>query len=48
MDKPAYMSPPGVAAGAARVVSMWKLDRRRLQLAITTFAPGVVLAEADL
>lgn len=46
-DKPAYMAPPGIAAGAARVVSLWKLDRHRLDLAVTTFAPGVGVEEVN-
>jgi len=46
-NKPVYKGPSNIAAGAARVVSMWTLDRRRLELAVASFAPGVTVVELD-
>lgn len=46
-NRPVYKGPSDIMAGAARVVSMWKLDRNRLELAVSTFAPGVAVIELD-
>jgi hypothetical protein len=46
-NRPVFKGPSDITAGAARVVSMWRLDRSRLELAVRTFAPGVTVVELD-
>lgn len=46
-NTPAYQGPSDITAGAARVVSMWTLDRSRLERAVSAFATGVTVAELD-
>jgi len=38
---------PGVAAGAARKITGWKLDRERLTAVTAAVAPGVPIVDAD-
>jgi len=45
-ERPAYGAPaPGIAAGAARNITAWTLDRDRLAEALTAFAPTVAIEE---
>ena len=37
---------PGVAAGAARRVNHWRLDRERLAAVTAAVAPGITVSEA--
>lgn len=46
-NRPVYRGPSGITAGTARVVSMWTLDRNRLEAAVSIFAPGVTVVELD-
>lgn len=42
---PPVGGPPGIAAGTARRISTWKLDRARLKLAVSNFAPSVPVVD---
>jgi hypothetical protein len=46
-NKPARSCPvPGVAAGAARPVAAWRLDRDRLAAVVAAAAPGIPILDA--
>lgn len=45
LDRPAYGGPPDIAGGAARAIGAWNLDHARLELAVSTFAPGIPVVE---
>lgn len=46
-NKPAHRCPvPGVAAGAARPVTTWRLDRDRLAALTAAVAPGIPILDA--
>jgi hypothetical protein len=47
-NKPARRCPvPGVAAGAARPVTTWRLDRDRLAALTAAMAPGIPVVDAS-
>jgi hypothetical protein len=45
LDMPAFRGPSDVTGGAARAIGAWNLDRSRLELAVSVFAPGTPVVD---